>query len=50
MKCCICGSTIKGYGNNPWPIKNKGKCCDKCNSQYVIMARLKTIAYLNEKK
>ena len=29
--CCICGRISKGFGNNPWPIKNKGVCCDKRN-------------------
>lgn len=38
--CCICGEKIEGYGNNPDPVKKKGKCCDNCNSIYVIPARL----------
>lgn len=40
--CCICGDTISGqWGNNPWPIKPEGKCCDECNWQQVILARLR---------
>lgn len=35
-KYCICGKTFTGYGNNPAPIKNKGRCCDACNLQVVI--------------
>ena len=38
--CCICGKPFKGYGNNPWPIAEKGVCCDKCNLTQVIPARL----------
>ena len=37
--CCICGETFTGYGNNPYPIANNGKCCDKCNEK-VILARI----------
>lgn len=40
--CCLCGKEFKGYGNNPEPIKSSktGKCCDKCNQERVIPARL----------
>ena len=48
MKCCICGQEIiDGFGNNPWPVKDKGKCCDLCNMSVVIKARLNM---LNNKK
>lgn len=33
--CCICGKKFKGYGNNPWPLKEKGRCCDECNDKVV---------------
>ena len=39
MKCVICKKIIKGFGNNPEPV-TKGRCCDKCNSDIVIPARL----------
>lgn len=39
--CCICGEKIEGWGNNPWPIKEDGECCDKCNYEKVIPARIK---------
>jgi hypothetical protein len=49
-KCCICKRPLeKRYtpegvlywddGNNAWPIQD-GRCCDKCNSEYVIPARM----------
>lgn len=39
--CCICGKEFIGYGNNPSPVKEKGKCCDECNSTVVVPTRLK---------
>jgi len=38
--CCICGEESTGYGNNPAPVKEEGKCCDACNRKFVIPARL----------
>ena len=38
--CCICGKKFSGYGNNPYPLKEDGRCCDECNNK-VIIARLK---------
>lgn len=40
--CCICGKEIKGYGNNAWPI-DRGRCCDDCNSNYVIPERIRQL-------
>lgn len=42
QKCCICGKTFQGWGNDAAPIKN-GVCCDKCNDERVIPARLKVL-------
>lgn len=43
-KCVICGKALKkgDYGNNPEPIKpySSGVCCDECNRDKVIPARL----------
>ena len=39
-KCCICGEPIEGHGNNPSPVKTEGDCCDKCNAEVVIPARI----------
>ena len=41
-KCCICGKKFSGYGNNPWPLKKEGICCDKCNEEKVIPYRIET--------
>ena len=39
-KCCICGKEFEGWGNNPWPVKSEGLCCDDCNMEHVIPARI----------
>ena len=41
--CVLCGKHIDGYGNNPAPLADEGKCCDSCNSKRVIPARLKAM-------
>ncbi len=61
--CCICKSEFAdGYGNNPHPVKEdiKGnkinymlyssteRCCDLCNTNYVIPARIKQAAETNK--
>lgn len=38
--CCICGKVFEGWGNNPYPMAEEGRCCDECNDTYVIPARL----------
>jgi len=53
-KCCICGCNLPDYGNNPdgacW-LNKKGeieeptfdpedRCCDECNTRYVIPGRI----------
>lgn len=45
VKCCICGKYINGYSNNPWPINNEenARCCDDCNINVVVPARIKKI-------
>jgi len=54
MKCCICGAKMDDkYGNNPWPIKVESKedrCCNKCNWNVVIPARVNRYINLTENK
>ena len=52
--CCICGRNCIGFGNNPdgamgtdkegnlvgLTFKPEDRCCDDCNSRYVITGRL----------
>ena len=37
LVCPICGKTFIGYGNNPYPIMEDGKCCDDCNLWVILM-------------
>ena len=46
MKCIICKKEILGYGNNPYPVRKEGMCCNGCNFKFVIKARLKEIEKL----
>lgn len=43
--CCLCGNTFAGYGNNPWPLGGSegARCCDECNAQKVIPARISNL-------
>ena len=42
--CCICGKTITDeYGNNPWPVKEEGICCNYCNMTEVIPIRFQLL-------
>ena len=49
--CCLCDTTfIGGYGNNPDPVvvKHDARCCNACNTNVVIPARLKEAMECNE--
>jgi hypothetical protein len=50
--CCLCGGGYTFTGNNPYPVsKNPNdKCCDTCNSDKVIPARLAGFGYKPEPK
>lgn len=43
IECCICGIKLLGMGNNPYPVKEQGRCCDTCNIKHVIPARITAI-------
>ena len=38
-QCVICDEHFTGYGNNAEPVK-EGICCDTCNTNHVIPARM----------
>ena len=38
--CVICNEKFTGWGNNPSPIKDEGECCNKCDNEKVIPARV----------
>lgn len=37
-RCVFCKKEIEDTGNNPAPLRDKGRCCDECNGK-VIFAR-----------
>jgi len=39
-RCIICRHFSNGWGNNPAPLKKRGRCCDVCNTVRVIPARV----------
>ncbi len=41
--CVSCKKSLEGNGNNPYPVSNTGKCCDTCNVNIIIPARLKLV-------
>ena len=43
MQCVICKKHFSGYGHNADPISAEGQCCDKCNMNEVIPARISII-------
>jgi hypothetical protein len=40
FKCNLCKEDATGYGNNPAPVKNEGRCCDLCNFRTVLPVRV----------
>ncbi len=42
-ECVICYEHFTGFGNNPDPVKSNGDCCDACNTNHVIPARMKEL-------
>lgn len=58
-RCCLCGHIYSGYGNNPegavalnrlnqvelLEFDDDDRCCDDCNSRFVIPGRLYRMYY-----
>jgi hypothetical protein len=42
FSCVLCGRFFSGYGHNPSPLKEEGRCCNGCNS-LVIATRIATM-------
>jgi hypothetical protein len=41
INCCLCNKEIEDlYGNNAEPVVKNGRCCDSCNLDKVIPARI----------
>ena len=42
--CSLCGRDFFGFGNNPEPLNRfDNRCCDDCNANKVIPARIRRI-------
>ena len=44
IKCCFCGVDMKEpFTNNPYPVNKdeNARCCNDCNKNIVIPARIK---------
>lgn len=62
--CCICGNIYRHFGNNPegavWKdedgnivfgeFESEDRCCDVCDSRYVIPGRIYRSAKLKEER
>lgn len=48
--CIICGCKYEGWGNNPEPLMSGGRCCDSCNIQLVLPARIRILKDVEERK
>jgi hypothetical protein len=47
--CVICNAVVTDeFGNNPDPIKANGQCCDACDKDIVIPARIHPRLYEKE--
>lgn len=47
--CCLCGCLFDGFGNNPYPLSEEGRCCDECNDK-VIQARIEQLQIQKDNK
>ncbi len=47
--CCLCKKEMHEFGNNPYPLKETGSCCNVCNYTKVIPARIKKANELRTK-
>lgn len=41
--CILCERDYEGYGNNPAPLAQTGRCCDHCNTTLVIPYRMQPL-------
>jgi len=46
-QCVICEKHFTGYDNNPDPVAKTGGCCDACNTNKVIPARMAELMHMN---
>lgn len=49
-KCVLCNKEFTEYGNNPWPLADKGQCCNDCNINKVLPARIHILQKSSKKE
>jgi len=47
-KCVICSQVFNGIGANAFPISHFGECCNSCDTEKVIPARILQQEYSNK--
>lgn len=53
ITCCLCGKPVEEErGNNPYPVDKNADhvCCDECNFNKVIPARIMRMTYLGSEE
>ena len=48
MRCCLCGNEFSGYGHNPEPLTDEGRCCNECNENVIKFRALSDIELLKK--
>ena len=41
FQCCFCGEIFGGFGYNPWPAQEEGRCCAACYAKIALPARIR---------
>lgn len=51
-ECCICHKIFTDWGNDPWPVvkDEDARCCDDCDMNVVIPARIADLCKHKENK
>lgn len=48
--CVICRKLFTGYGHNPHPLAERGRCCDECQARVVLARKAQFFAALQDAK
>ena len=53
-RCCFCRRLTEyhpwQYGHDPRPVREKGRCCDRCYIRRILPARLRAEGYYSEEE
>jgi hypothetical protein len=48
--CCLCGMPSLGWPNDAWPLVEGGKCCERCDREKVLPARIEMAYPVKERE